>query len=694
MAGVPNVFKQPLVEATQITFWWNAPTSDGGSPITSYILCNASPSLSYTYSGDTRSAFVRSLTTNTSYSFQVAASNAIGLGPYAPFNTVTTGIRPLPISTLSVTPSTNIITSHVSWPLNNLNSSYNLTGHVISGVPYDISGIEVIGSTIRPSFTSIATNGVIQNLGPYTYKVFAQAVNSVGYSPKTFSTIIDNVPGSALFTANQIPPSNTPLIIGPPSAIVIGSLTSFTFEWFQYMTNIATATMPRIFSAETLVSSVLSDSFGFSIINIGSGNVRYRMYYRGEDNGAYYDDSTSVASSNVVNTWKHFAVVGTVNPGPPIVKRMRLYSDGVFIYETTSNYAPMTLTTASLGYKGGGSPLDFTTSYQGYLTSFRFVTDAALYTGSGYTRPKPPLMNAPTGTTQCVFPFYSSDRLLSNTSGTDLNLLEAFPSTVTFQKFFPGYTTPSGAGGSFYFAAANPNYRYYTILTTPTQPITANSDFTIEWFQNMSSLTSQRACVFSMRTSASEYIEVAWQLGNSPTTPYTGSPLYLLVKFPQTGGITQGAVFTPITAITIQGAWVHVALVTNFSAQTFTVYINGSSVLTQGSYQGLQIGETISAFSFGNTTGTGTATAPSPSFTLQFPGYITNMRLTNGARVYTLPFTRPTPPLAAFGSGTCELLLLANTSGTLTTDSGLRTRTLTLAGVGTPDPAWNSNYPS
>lgn len=694
MADVPNIFKQPLVEATQITFWWNAPTSDGGSPITSYILCNASPPLSYTYSADTRSAFVRSLTINTSYSFQVAASNALGLGSFASFNTVTTGFRPLPLSSLSnIGLSSNVSNASFIWSQNPGNFSNNLLGQVLTAKPFDISGIEVSSSTIRQSYNTQVSSGFLQNLAPFTLNCSVQAANSVGYSPITVSSIIDNVPGSAVFTASAGPPILFSGLVLPQYNILLGT-NSFTVEWFQYITTLGSGYNSRIFSAQV---NGIQDAFGLSLVE-QSGQFRYRLSYVG-NTGPTSEDTSLQATSNILSNWNHIALVGTSNAGPPFTTRMSLYVSGSLIFSSSNNYNffSFPLTQPTIGYPSGSAPNIFQNALQGYITSFRFITDAALYSGSNYTRVKPPFFTSPTGTTQYLFPFYSSDHLLSNETaspGVDINIFASQLNNanyVTFLKAFPGYSVPA-VGGSIFFSTLSPNYTYFNASIGANQPI-GTSNFTMEWFQNLSPLTTNRATVFSMRTSATEYFEVAWQLGNNPAGGTIGQPLNVLVRYPTTTGGTTGA-FTSVLTPTIQNAWVHVALVTNLSSANLTLYINGSSVGTFNNYQGITGIETVSVFSIGNTTGTGAGGFSAPSFSFQYQGYLTNMRLTNGARVYTTNFTKPTPPLSAFGSGTCELLLLATNSGSFNTDSGLRARTLINQGIGTPAPVWNSNYPS
>jgi hypothetical protein len=115
----------------------------------------------------------------------------------------------------------------------------------------------------------------------------------------------------------------------------------------------------------------------------------------------------------------------------------------------------------------------------------------------------------------------------------------------------------------------------------------------------------------------------------------------------------------------ILNAWAYVTVQRN-AAGLLQVFLNGTSVNTVASnvsnwYAGtLWIGSDVQ-----NTTTAGYG----------FVGNITNFRYTQGSALYTGNFSRPTTPLAAV-SGT-KLLLLASSSGGLTTDSSSIPLTIT-----------------
>jgi Concanavalin A-like lectin/glucanases superfamily len=220
----------------------------------------------------------------------------------------------------------------------------------------------------------------------------------------------------------------------------------------------------------------------------------------------------------------------------------------------------------------------------------------------------------------------------------------------------PPRAAAAAAGGSLFFAGTASSY-----LTTPdSTDFRSTGNFTIEWYQYMSSGSPNYPRVFSQGSYPSATIAFSLESGSASNTSRTG---YVWIN-------NSAVISATVTNFTNQ--WVHFAICR--SGTTVRLFQNGT-----------QIGSATNSATIDGTAVLTIGNESSPSAVAAFKGYITNFRwCTQG--LYSGNFTRPTPPLTAV-SGTV-LLLLATTSGTATTDSSGTGKVITNTGV-----TWNSLYP-
>lgn len=177
--------------------------------------------------------------------------------------------------------------------------------------------------------------------------------------------------------------------------------------------------------------------------------------------------------------------------------------------------------------------------------------------------------------------------------------------------------------------------------------------FTVEWFQYYQD-SDTNAIVFSIGTFN--------QTGNDLCVVYVGTTLYLF---------TDNSSSNVASAVT-KNVWQHVAVVGNGGAngsRNVKVYVDGQLKLTRTADYNI---DNMDVLRIGNQSNPMVVDG-------NYAGLLTNFRWVNGTQVYTGAFTKPTSPLTAI-SGT-ELLLLANTSGSVVSDSSSRNRTATNTGV-------------
>ena len=128
---------------TLATIQWDPPASNGGSPITGYIV-NSTPGNKTCVTTGATSCVVTGLTNGTSYTFTVTARNVVGLGPPSmPSNAITPSPTMLiitPISGLNgtITPNTpqSVALGGSILFTASPNLGYEISGWALDGAPY------------------------------------------------------------------------------------------------------------------------------------------------------------------------------------------------------------------------------------------------------------------------------------------------------------------------------------------------------------------------------------------------------------------------------------------------------------------------------------------------------------------------------------------------------------------------------
>jgi hypothetical protein len=171
--SIPLIEIRPTVSNETIQFFWSPPESDGGSPITQYVLSDGTNTY-YQESGPTY--IVNPLINGQDYTFTLAASNAIGIGEAATFRTVQPGNPPTypPIISITSTPTT----AFIKWDTPFSDGGAQIKWYAVEAVP-DNSYY----STIRYGALGTQRERWVSGLNPltsYTYNVYS--VNDPGYS--------------------------------------------------------------------------------------------------------------------------------------------------------------------------------------------------------------------------------------------------------------------------------------------------------------------------------------------------------------------------------------------------------------------------------------------------------------------------------------------------------------------------------
>jgi ankyrin repeat protein len=173
----PTIIRTATAGNTSATVSWTAPTSDGGSPITDYVV---TPYIGYyplapqTFSSTATTQTITGLTNGTEYRFRVQAINAVGTSAYSKVTNPVTPAITVPGAPTVATAIAGDGQATVSWTAPASNGGSPVTGYVVT--PY-------IGYFPLPSqaFASTATTQVVTGLtNATTYRFRVQAVNAIG----------------------------------------------------------------------------------------------------------------------------------------------------------------------------------------------------------------------------------------------------------------------------------------------------------------------------------------------------------------------------------------------------------------------------------------------------------------------------------------------------------------------------------
>jgi glucose/arabinose dehydrogenase len=188
--GAPTI-GSPTFGNTSATVRWSAPPSDGGSPITGYLVRvldsnGAQVGALQPAAATATSLFVTGLTNGASYQFQVAATNTAGTGPNSALSTVvmpaTVPGAPL-IATAASGTAGGTVTATAHWNAPASNGGAAVTGYVVRALRISTTGT-VLATTTSPVQAGSARQ-LSMTLPSGNYRFTVQASNKAGTGPQS-----------------------------------------------------------------------------------------------------------------------------------------------------------------------------------------------------------------------------------------------------------------------------------------------------------------------------------------------------------------------------------------------------------------------------------------------------------------------------------------------------------------------------
>jgi hypothetical protein len=196
---VPNIVSLPRAQDGSIEFWWNPPTSDGGSAITGYTVSCSTPQLQTVLPASAFNTSVQGLTNGQNYTFFMTASNAVGESAPATWQAYQPGFIPSPptgVGAVQEGSSCNILVSR-STPTTSTNT---VNYWSVQATPADIQFSTIVQAEYGSNLTTFLTN---LDTTQTQWQMSARQLTDPGWSdPSTKTPYIGNNRVRTAFATN------------------------------------------------------------------------------------------------------------------------------------------------------------------------------------------------------------------------------------------------------------------------------------------------------------------------------------------------------------------------------------------------------------------------------------------------------------------------------------------------------------
>ena len=263
--GAPGIGTASRLDTTSITVPYTAPASNGGSTITSYTAVSTPGNITGTLSqAGSGTIIVSGLTTGTSYTFVVYATNSVGNSANSAASNSATPAGLPGTPTIGTATATGTTTATVSFTAPSSDNGSAITSYTAVSTPGNITG------TLSQSGSGTITVSGLTSGTAYTFQVYATngIGNSFNYSGNSNSITTYSVP------VNTVAPAVTGTATrGQTLSTTTGSWTgtpasfSYAYQWQRSGTNIGSANS----STYTLVSADVGNTIRCQVTATNAG---------------------------------------------------------------------------------------------------------------------------------------------------------------------------------------------------------------------------------------------------------------------------------------------------------------------------------------------------------------------------------------------------------------------------------------
>jgi hypothetical protein len=291
--------KYPFTLSDRVELYWQAPLSNGGNAITSYII--ECPNIPYieVLSNTANKTTISNLTVGSQYLFSIKATNINGNSNPAFYNLVQTGFKPAPPTNLEFTSNIDNF-SKLQFNFNNTSNigNSNILFNVITMTPVDVTGNILENSSFKyfnSSNSNINNPIIIERTNTnFDYKAHVRARNSINFSDRNFSEFIVNP---------NLPTNGLKLWLDPYDITTLTLSNSKVTRWIDKSFNKANATISETFAPTYDSNTDVLVFNGNQYLNLPantlpSGNTSYTIF-------------TYVSTSNISRIGQWFLHAGT-----------------------------------------------------------------------------------------------------------------------------------------------------------------------------------------------------------------------------------------------------------------------------------------------------------------------------------------------------------------------------------------------
>jgi hypothetical protein len=359
----------------------------------------------------------------------------------------------------------------------------------------------------------------------------------------------------------------------------------------------------------------------------------------GTNSVAYINNGTTTLAAN---TWYYISVVRDSTT------QIRMFLNGVQEGSTYTASASQNFTNTTLKIGTGANGTS-----NGLITNVRLTKGVAL---NVQTTPFQSMLTA-TANTSILLNVVNSTNFIKDNGPNNFTVTNPAATLATWVNSSP--FNQGINGGAINFAQPGGGATVQYLISPASSNLNlGSSDFTAEgWFLSSPYQFDSLNNIIGFRSTSYPFGSFFLCLSSTST----------LNLYSSSNGTTWNLANAVSLGTINIGTWNHIALVRN--GNSMQAYVNGVATGSAINTTSVTFSQTSAPFTIGGNNYLSND---------QFAGLITNVRLVVGTAIYTANFTVPTAPLTAV-SGT-QLLLSANTSGTVATDSSTNNFSMTNTG--------------